>query len=210
MDKLQQQQQKQQSADALSAEIAKIVQDLVPDNRVDKRSPRPTLVSDVKEFQFTTPDKKAVNALIIYLPFTFVQNNRSLVTKIVNEIQKRKNRHAFVLAKRTVINKKSDFKQMIPRNRTMTSVYDSMLEDLIFPANVIGRRYRYRLNGTQLCKVFLSEESKPYLEDRAELIAQLYFALTNRKIAFEFRPEPTFIQIPKMKAPVKKTQKHKA
>ena len=198
----------QTTANPLQGEISKIVNDLVPDTRADKKTARSNLVSDVKEFQFTTADKKTVHALIIYLPFTFVQNNRALVTKIVNEIQKKKNRHAFVLAKRTVINKKADFKQIIPRNRTLTAVYDALLEDLIFPANVIGRRFRYRLNGTQLGKVFLSEESRGFLEDKVELIAQLYFALTNRKIVFEFRHEASFIQIPKMRAPVKKTQKH--
>ena len=202
--------QQQQTANPLQAEISKIVNDLVPDTRADKKTALASLVSDVRELQFTSPDKKHVQAIIIYLPFVFVQNNRALVTKIVNEIQKKKNKHAFVLAKRTIINKKSDFKQIIPRNRTLTAVYDAMLEDLIFPANVIGRRFRYRLNGTQLGKIYLSEESRAFLEDKVELIAQLYFALTNRKIVFEFRPEASFIQVPKMRAPAKKTQKPKA
>jgi small subunit ribosomal protein S7e len=199
----------QPTANPLQAELSKIVNDIVPDTRADKKTARPSMVSDVKEFQFSSSDKKNVSALIVYLPYTFVQNNRGLVTKIVNEVQKRKNKHAFVVAKRTVINKKADFKQMIPRNRTMTAVYDALLEDLIFPANIIGRRYRYRLNGTQLGKVYLSDEARPFLEDRVELIAQLYFSLTNRKIVFEFRPEASFIQIPKVRA-AKKTQKHKA
>ena len=197
------------TASPLQKEISKIVNDLVPDNRADKKTARPSLVSDVREFQFTSQDKKTVHALVVYLPFVFVQNNRALVTKIVNEIQKKKNRHAFVLAKRTIVNKKADFKQMIPRNRTLTAVFDALLEDLIFPANVIGRRWRYRLNGSQLGKVFLSDESRAFLEDKVDLIAQLYFALTNRKIVFEFRPEASFIQVPKVKQP-KKTQKNRA
>ncbi len=197
------------TASPLQKEISKIVNDLVPDNRADKKTARPSLVSDVREFQFTSQDKKTVHALVVYLPFVFVQNNRALVTKIVNEIQKKKNRHAFVLAKRTIVNKKADFKQMIPRNRTLTAVFDALLEDLIFPANVIGRRWRYRLNGSQLGKIFLSEESRAFLEDKVELIAQLYFALTNRKITFEFRPESSFIQVPKIRQP-RKTQKARA
>ncbi len=194
----------------LHAEISKIVNDLVPDNRADKKAPRTSIVHEVREFQFASPDKKSVHALVIYLPFTFVQNHRALVAKIVNEIQKKKNRHAFVLAKRTIINKKSDFKQIIPQSRTLTAVYDSLLEDLIFPANVIGKRFRYRLNGTQLGKIYLSEESRAFLEDKVDLIAQLYFALTNRKIVLEFRPEASFILIPKIRVPVKKTHKPKA
>ena len=197
------------TASSLHAEISKIVHDLVPDNRADKKAPRASLVSDVREFQFTSPDKKTVHALVVNLPFVFVQNNRALVTKIVNEIQKKKNRHAFVLAKRTIINKKADFKQIIPRNRTLTAVFDALLEDLIFPANVIGRRWRYRLNGSQLGKIFLSEESRAFLEDKVELISQLYFALTNRKITFEFRHEGSFIQVPKIRQP-RKTQKARA
>ncbi len=199
----------QQNASTLHTEISKIVNDIVPDNRADKKAPRPSIVSDVREFQFTSADKKTVHAIVVYLPFVFVNNHRAVVTKIVNEIQKKKNRHAFVLAKRTIINKKADFKQMIPRNRTLTAVFDALLEDLIFPANIIGRRWRYRLNGSQLGKVFLSDESRAFLEDKVDLIAQLYFALTNRKIVFEFRPEASFIQVPKVKQP-KKTQKNRA
>lgn len=199
----------QQTSSSLQTEISKIVNDLVPDTRADKKTPRASIVSDVREFQFTNADKRTVHALVVYLPFVFVNNNRALVTKIVNEIQKKKNRHTFILAKRTIINKKADFKQRIPRNRTLTAVYDALLEDLIFPANVIGRRWRYRLNGTQLGKIFLSEESRAFLEDKVDLIAQLYFALTNRKITFEFRPEISFIQVPKIRQP-KKTQKNRA
>lgn len=202
--------QPEQSKPTLEAEISKMVSDVVSAAPDVKKAFKTMQVSEVKEYQCTTEDKKTMNAVVVYLPYTFMQSHRALVPKIVNEIQKRKNRYAFVVAKRTVIHKKSDFKQKIPRNRTLTAVYDSLLEDLISPANVIGKRYRYRLNGTQLMKVHLSEDARSFLEDRTELIAQLYFNLTNRKVAFEFRPEPCYIRVPKLKLPGKKTHKPKA
>ena len=192
---------------SLQTEVAKIVSDVVGATAEGKKLAR-NLTVEVKEYQFTSSDKKAVNALVVYLPFVFVQNQRALIPKLVNEIQKKKNRHTFVLAKRTIVNPKAAYKQRIPRSRTLTAVYDALLEDLIYPANVIGRRFRFRINGSMLAKVFVSDESQAFLADKTDLITQLYFALTNRKIAFEFRPEASFIQIPKLRAP-KKTARAK-
>ena len=194
----------------LIAEVNKILIDVVQSSG-EKKIPRSAAVTDVKEYQFTNEDKKTTTSIVVYLPFIFTRDHKALIPKIVNEIQKRRNQHAFVVSKRTVINKSADFKQMIPRNRTLTSVYDSVLEDLINPALIIGKRIRYRLNGSQLIKIFLNEESRAFLESKTNLIAQLYFALTNRKVVFEFRPETSHIQIPKAKIPAKKpTAKPKA
>lgn len=67
-------------------------------------------------------------------------------------MQKRQ-QHAFVVAKRTVIHKRSDYKQKIPQNRTLTAVYDAVLEDLLVPGQIVGKRTRVRLDGTHLLKV---------------------------------------------------------
>lgn len=194
----------QQQNNPLLAEVSKVLTDVLNAPGEKKSGIRGATVTDVKEYQFTGEDKKTATAVVVYLPYIFVRDNKQLIPKLVNEIQKRRNQHAFIVAKRTTINKKAAFTQRIPRNRTLTAVYDSILDDLIAPAQVIGKRIRYRLNGSQLIKIFLNEESRAFLENKTHLIAQLYFALTNRKIAFEFRPEPSFIQLPKAKTPAKK------
>lgn len=48
-------------------------------------------------------------------------------------------------------------------------------------------------------KVYISDESEKYLENRVDLICNLYKALTNRKLAIEFKPEEHYISIPKVK-----------
>ena len=190
----------------LHKEIDRIVVDITKHSE-HKKTTKSEIVVDVKEVKITGEDKKVFTALVVYLPFVYVKNHRTLLAKIVNEIQAKKKVPTFVLSQRTVIHKKGDFNQKIPRNRTLTSVYDSILDDLIAPGIVIGKRIRYHLDGSQHTKVTLNEESRAFIEQKTHSIAQIYKHLTNRKITFEFKPEPSYIQVPAIKAPRTKTTK---
>jgi Ribosomal protein S7e len=40
-----------------------------------------------------------------------------------------------------------------PRTRTLTAVHDGILEDVVYPAEIVGKRVRYRLDGSKIIKV---------------------------------------------------------
>lgn len=54
--------------------------------------------------------------------------------------------------------------------RTLTSVYDAILEDLVFPAEIVGKRIRVKLDGSQLIKVHLDKSQQTTIEHKVSYL----------------------------------------
>merc|ERR1712080_168303 len=90
-------------------------------------------IAGAREFLINQVGKKEKRVILIYVPYPSLKAAQKLHYKIVSEIQKRKNVQAFITAKRTILSKwiKVHKSQTRPRSRTLTSVFDCILEDLI-------------------------------------------------------------------------------
>lgn len=51
-------------------------------------------------------------------------------------------------------------------SRTLTSVYDAILEDLVYPVEIVGKRIRVKLDGSQLIKVHLDKNEQTNIEHK--------------------------------------------
>jgi len=49
--------------------------------------------------------------------------------------------------------KNSRVKQARPRSRTLTAVHESLLDDLVFPTEIVGKRTKVRVDGSRVMKV---------------------------------------------------------
>lgn len=61
-------------------------------------------------------------------------------------------------------------------SRTLTSVYDAILEDLVYPVEIVGKRIRVKLDGSQLIKVHLDKNEQTNIEHKVHLFIFLSFA----------------------------------
>merc|ERR1712159_61488 len=185
----------------LEKEIAKVIYDLAQSSSENREDFKSIYIAGAREFQINQLGKRDKRVVLIYVPYPSLKSAQKLHYKIVNEIQKRKSIQAFITAKRTILSKwlKVHKSQIRPRNRTLTSVFDSILDDLLVPGNITARRIRHRMNGKLIYKIWVNEENRQYLEERADAIGQIYENLTHRRIEMDFKNEPKYFKIPTFK-----------
>ena len=74
----------------------------------------------------------------------------------------------------------------VPRDRTLSAVFDSYLEDLLFPAIIVGKRIRFPQGKTRQFKVIVDGVDKEKMDYKVPSIIVCYKALTNRNLHVEF------------------------
>ena len=74
----------------------------------------------------------------------------------------------------------------VQRFETLTHVYDSFLNDVVFPAAIVGKRVRYPKSKGRQFKVLVDKLDRDSIEGKITAITASYKALTNRDLSVEF------------------------
>ena len=146
-----------------------------------------------QEYEFG--NKKCI---IVYVPVPQLRDYQKIHQKLVRELEKKfSGTHVIFIAKRRILKKplrgknRKPLKQKRPRSRTLTAVHDAILSDLVYPAEVVGRRIRVKMDGKQLLKVHLDKTQQTNVEHKVDTFSSVYKRLTGKEVTFEF-PEPLF------------------
>ena len=81
-------------------------------------------------------------------------------SRLVRELEKKfSGKHVVFIAQRRILpkptRKANKLKQKRPRSRTLMAVHNAILDDLVYPAEIVGKRIRIRLDGSRLFKVYI-------------------------------------------------------
>merc|ERR1739838_420572 len=131
-------------------------------------------------------------AIVIFMPVPQIKSFQKIQTRLVRELEKKfSGKHVVFIAQRRILPKptrksRSKSKQKRPRSRTLTAVHDAILEDLCFPAELVGKRIRIKLDGSRLIKVHLDKNQQTTVEHKIETFSAVYKKLTGKEVNFEF------------------------
>ena len=132
-------------------------------------------------------------AVVIHVPYRLRKAFRKIHVRLVRELEKKfPDRHVVFLAERRILPKpsrKARKQQKRPRSRTLTAVHDKLLEDLVFPTEITGKRVRYLVGGNKIQKVLLDSKDSTAIDYKLDSFQQLYTKLTGKQVVFEIPGE---------------------
>ena len=99
---------------------------------------------------------------MIHVPFRLLKAFHKVQTRLVRELEKKfSGKDVVIVANRRILPKPSTGAAIArPRSRTLTAVHAALLEDLVYPTEIVGKRTRYRSDGSKLLKVFLDPKDR--------------------------------------------------
>merc|ERR1711931_559509 len=96
---------------------------------------------------------KGKKAIVVFVPVPQLKAFQKIQVRLVRELEKKfSGKHVVFIAQRKILAKptrksRNKSKQKRPRSRTLTMVHDNILEDLVFPSEIVGKRTHIKLDG---------------------------------------------------------------
>merc|ERR1712038_556910 len=153
------------------------------------------LKSHLRELYITAAKEVEVGqgkkAIVIFMPVPQLKAFQKIQTRLVRELEKKfSGKHVVFIAQRRILpkptRKVNKQKQKRPRSRTLAAVHSAILDDLVFPAEIVGKRIRVKLDGSRTMKIFLDKAQQTQVEHKVDTFGAVYKKLTGKDVGFEF------------------------
>uniref|UniRef100_A0A3P9P8C7 40S ribosomal protein S7 n=1 Tax=Poecilia reticulata TaxID=8081 RepID=A0A3P9P8C7_POERE len=131
-------------------------------------------------------------AIIIFVPVPQLKSFQKIQVRLVRELEKKfSGKHVVFIAQLSgsvwvILPPVAADRHQNQNHRTLTSVHDAILEDLVFPSEIVGKRIRVKLDSSRLIKVHLDKAQQNNVEHKVETFSGVYKKLTGKDVVFEF------------------------
>ena len=130
-------------------------------------------------------------AIVIYVPYKLRKSFNKVHQRLVRELEKKfSGRHVLLIAQRTILGaaylRSQKTRGPRPRSRTLTAVHEAILDDIVYPTEIVGKRTRVKTDGKRIMKVDLDSKDQANVEGRTDTFAAVYGKLTNKNVTFLF------------------------
>lgn len=69
-------------------------------------------------------------------------------------------------------------------SRTLTAVQGAILDDIVYPTEILAKRTRVKTDGRRIDKVFLDGKDQANVKTKTEVFSAVYNKLTNKMVVF--------------------------
>lgn len=150
-----------------------------------KTALRPLQFKSVKEIE-VEGNKKAI---VVLVPVPLLTAYHKVQVRLTRELEKKfPDQHVVFLAERRIIQKparKATPGQKRPHSRTLTAVHEKILDDLVYPTEITGKRVKYLVGGNKIAKVLLDTKDANTIDTKLETFQSIYQKLTGKQVVFE-------------------------
>lgn len=179
--------EKNEKMDALEEQVGQALVDLESSGSEIKAELRELFISSAKELECG----KGKTAVVLFVPYRLLSKFHKIQTRLVRELEKKfSGKPVLLIAQRRIVPRERKgarlHSQKRPVSRTLTSVHNHILEDLVFPTEIVGKRMRYKVDGTRLLRVMLDPKEQQNAEYKVETFQAVYKKLTGKDVTFEF------------------------
>eukprot|EP00484_Ammonia_sp_Unknown_P002605 CAMPEP_0197052848 /NCGR_PEP_ID=MMETSP1384-20130603/27252_1 /TAXON_ID=29189 /ORGANISM="Ammonia sp." /LENGTH=264 /DNA_ID=CAMNT_0042485659 /DNA_START=32 /DNA_END=826 /DNA_ORIENTATION=+ len=170
----------------LESKICQLLVDLEASSKDLKPHLRDLGIVSARKIPVTATKK----AIVIFVPNLQHARWQKLQDRLVRELEKKFNDEDVIfIAQRKVmklcqINPKTNAPR--PRTQTITAVQKAILDDVVYPTKIVGKRTRFRVGGRRLLKVYLDPKDSKDIETRIPTFEAVYRKLTKKNVSFLF------------------------
>ena len=181
------QKEKNAPLDAFEEQVGQALVDLESSGSEIKAELRELFISSAKEIECG----RGKTAVVLFVPFRLLGKFHKIQTRLVRELEKKfSGKPVIIIAQRRILPRERKGRrlqsQKRPRSRTLTSVHNQILEDLVFPTEIVGKRIRYKVDGSRLMRILLDPKEQQNAEYKIETFQSVYKKLTGKDVTFEF------------------------
>jgi small subunit ribosomal protein S7e len=177
-----------ESPSELDLEVAKALFDIEVSPNCDfKAELKEVVISGAEELDV----KAGKKAVIVHFPYKSWRVVSKIHGKLLREVEKKMSkRHIILTADRTMINKnfRRQGLKVRPRSRTLTSIHEAILDDIVAPHQIGGKRTKVSPDAPKILKVVLDvkEKERDSVQDKLDTFSAAYLKLTNKPAVFAF------------------------
>ncbi|RUS32803.1 30S ribosomal protein S7e [Jimgerdemannia flammicorona] len=136
--------------------------------------------------------KKDKKTIVIFIPIPLLKAFHKIQQRLTHELEKKFSDCHFIFIAQCCIMCKptchTHQKQSHLYSYTLTTVYEKILEDLVYPTEIIGQRTHVKVDGSKIVKVFLDNKNTTSIEYKLDIFLSVYKKIMGKDIVFEFPP----------------------